>query len=87
MTGVAAANLTVVNNNGELRIKDDNNPEQRITYADNDMWVRLNSHVVECIVRDVKPLISLTDGLKAIAVSEAAYRSLKERREIFVEKV
>ncbi|MBP1994925.1 Gfo/Idh/MocA family protein [Paenibacillus eucommiae] len=87
MAGVAAKNLTVVNNNGELRVKDEQNPEQRITFSDNDMWIRLNSHFIDCILHDKQPLISLRDGLKAIAVSEAAYRSLKERREIFVETI
>ncbi|WP_164821692.1 Gfo/Idh/MocA family protein [Paenibacillus koleovorans] len=85
MTGVATENLTVMNNNGEIRVKSGNEPEQRITYSENDMWVQLNQHFIDCIRYDRQPLISLQDGLNVIAVSEAAYKSLKERREVFVE--
>lgn len=85
MTGVATEKLTIVNNNGEIRVKSDKEPEQRIAYSENDMWVRLNQHFIDCIRYDQQPLISLKDGLKVIAVSEAAYVSLKERREVFVE--
>ncbi len=85
MTGVATENLTVVNNNGEIRLKSGNDPEQRIAFSENDMWVKLNQHFIDCIRHDQQPLISLKDGLKVIAVSEAAYTSLKERREVFVQ--
>lgn len=85
ITGVATENLTVVNNNGQLLVKDDNGPERKISFAENDMWVRLNSHFIDCVRHDQKPLISLEDGLRVIAVSEAAYRSLKERREVAVD--
>lgn len=84
ITGVATEHLTVMNNNREVRVKADQNPEERITFTDNDMWERMNRHFIDCIRHDRDPLISLQDGLKAIAVSEAAYRSLKERREVFV---
>ncbi|MBP1996562.1 Gfo/Idh/MocA family protein [Paenibacillus eucommiae] len=87
ITGVATEKLTVVNNNGELMFKDDNGPEQRTTFADNDMWVRLNSHFIECVRDGKEPLISLEDGLRTIAVSEAAYRSLKEGVEVKIEKL
>lgn len=85
MTGVATENLTVVNNNGEVRLKDADNPEQRTTFTQNDMWTQLNGHFVDCIRNNSEPLISLEDGLKTIAVAEAAYRSLKERREVEVD--
>ncbi|KRE61813.1 Gfo/Idh/MocA family oxidoreductase [Paenibacillus sp. Soil750] len=78
-------NLTVVNNNGKLLEKDDDGPERTTAFADNDMWVRWNSHFIDCIRDDKPPLISLADGLRVIAVSEAAYRSLKERREVQVD--
>lgn len=87
MVGVAAEQLTVVNNNGEVRVKAASGPEQRTTFSENDMWTQLNGHFIDCIRNDKQPLISLRDGLKAIAVSEAAYRSLKERKEVFVEQV
>jgi predicted dehydrogenase len=85
ITGVATEKLTIVNNNGEIRLKADNEVEQRLTYSENDMWVRMNQHFIDCIRFDRQPLISLSDGLKVIAVSEAAYSSLQERREVFVE--
>lgn len=85
MTGVATENLTVVNNNGQILLKDDQGPERQISFADNDMWVRMNRHFIDCIVEDRQPLISLADGLRVLAVSEAAYLSLKERREIKVD--
>src|SRR5690606_34616305 len=85
IAGVATERLTVMNNNGEVRVKADSGPEERISFTENDMWVRLNSHFIECIRDNKQSLISLEDGLKAIAVSEAAYRSLKERKEVFVE--
>ncbi|MDG0813600.1 Gfo/Idh/MocA family protein [Cohnella rhizosphaerae] len=84
-TGVATERMTIVNTNGELRIKDDNGPEERISFADNDMWERLNGHFVACLREKRQPLVSLEDGLRAIAVSEAALRSLRERREIAVD--
>lgn len=83
--GVAAENVTVMNNNGEVRVKGDNGPEERITFTGNDMWAQLNRHFVDCILNNEQPLITLEDGLKAISVSEAAYRSLKERREVKVD--
>lgn len=85
ITGVATEKLTIVNNNGEIRLKADNEVEQRLSYSENDMWVRMNQHFIDCIRLDQQPLISLSDGLKVIAVSEAAYSSLQERREVFVE--
>lgn len=85
MTGVATEKLTVVNNNGQLLTKEESEPERRTTFAENDMWVRLNGHFIDCIRSGKQPLISLADGLRVIAVSEAAYRSLKERREIAVD--
>lgn len=87
MVGVATERLTVVNNNGEVRVKDDRGPEERIAFAHNDMWERLNGHFIACIREGKEPLIPLRDGWKAIRVAEAAYRSLKERREIFVESI
>lgn len=85
ITGVATERLTAVNNNGQLLVKDDNGPERKTSFDSNDMWVRLNSHFVDCIRENKQPLISLADGLRVIAVSEAAYRSLKERREVAVD--
>jgi predicted dehydrogenase len=85
--GVASENMTVVNNNGEVRYKDDHGPEQRISFKENDMWTQLHRHFIDCVKTKQKPLVSLRDGLKAIAVSEAAIRSLKERKEVFVENV
>jgi predicted dehydrogenase len=87
MIGVATEQLTAVNNNGEVRVKDDGGPEQRTTFARNDMWERMHRHFIDCIVYDREPLISLEDGLQTLAVSEAAVKSLAERREIFVEGV
>ena len=87
LVGVALERLTVVNNNGEVRVKDDHGPEQRISFKENDMWIRMHRHFLDCMKNDRQPLVSLKDGLKAIAVSEAARRSLKERKEVFVERV
>ncbi|MBO9605462.1 MAG: Gfo/Idh/MocA family oxidoreductase [Paenibacillaceae bacterium] len=84
-TGVATDRLTVVNTNGELRVKDDNGPEERIEFAGNDMWEQLNGHFVSCIRDNLQPLVTLEDGHRAIAVSEAAIRSLRERREAAVD--
>src|SRR5690625_4376910 len=66
MTGVATEHLTVVNNNNEVRMKAATGPEERTTFSDNNMWVDLNSHFIECIRNDMEPLISLQDGLKNI---------------------
>lgn len=85
ITGVATERLTAVNNNGQMLVKDDQGPERTITFADNDMWTRMNGHFIDCIVSGKEPLISLADGLRVVAVSEAAYRSLKERREVAVD--
>lgn len=85
ITGVATENLTVVNNNGEVMLKDKTNPQETIQFADNNMWDALNRHFVDCILGHHEPLIPLEDGLKVIAVSDAAYRSLNERKEVFVE--
>lgn len=85
--GVATNRLTVVNNNNEICVKGEKGPEERITFKENDMWVAMNSHFIECIREDKAPLISLADGLKAIAVSEAAHRSLQEGREVEVQSV
>jgi UDP-N-acetylglucosamine 3-dehydrogenase len=85
LMGVATENLTVMNNNGVLHLKDKWSPEERISFADNDMWYQLNKHFVDCIRENKQPLISLEDGLKAIAVSEAAYQSLNRRKEMYVE--
>lgn len=84
-TGVATERLTVVNTNGEIRVKDENGPEERISFAGNDMWEQLNGHFVACVREKRQPLVTLEDGLRAIAVSEAAIRSLRERREVAVE--
>ncbi|MFD0717468.1 Gfo/Idh/MocA family protein [Paenibacillus sp. GCM10027626] len=84
-TGVATENLTVVNSNGELRVKSDNGPEERIQFTGNDMWEQLNGHFVSCVRENKQPLITLEDGLRAIAVSEAAIRSLRERCEVAVD--
>lgn len=83
--GVATENLTVVNNNGEVRVKDTTAPESRTTFTENTMWTGLNGHFIDCIRNDQAPLISLEDGLRTIAVAEAAHRSLKERREVEVD--
>lgn len=87
ISGVATENLTVMNNNGEVRCKRAKGPEERIVFTENDMWVQLNRHFIDCIIEDKQPLISLQDGLKAIAVAEAAHRSLNEREEVFVETI
>ncbi|MCU6712133.1 Gfo/Idh/MocA family oxidoreductase [Paenibacillus sp. J5C_2022] len=84
-TGVATDRLTIVNTNGELILKEDSGPEERIHFAENDMWEKLNGHFVSCIRDNVQPLVSLEDGWRAIAVSEAAIRSLRERREVAVD--
>lgn len=83
--GVATENLTVVNNNNEVRLKRAEGPEERTTFTENDMWTRMNRHFIECVRNKQRPLITPADGLRAIAVSEAAYRSLKSRKEVAVE--
>lgn len=85
--GVATERLTAVNNNNEVRVKGAEGPEERITFKENDMWARMNGHFIQCIREDGQPLVSLADGLRAVAVSEAAYQSLKEGREVQVEPV
>lgn len=81
---VATERFTVLNQDGELRYKDDDGPEERLRFAENDMWTKLNGHFIACIRENKQPEVSLEDGLRAIAVSEAALRSLKERREVEV---
>jgi len=83
--GVATENLTVVNNNNEVRVKRAEGPEERITFTENDMWTRMNRHFIECVRNKQRPLVTLADGLRAIAVSEAAFRALKSRKEVAVE--
>lgn len=85
ITGVATEQMTVMNNNGELRVQDATGPERRTTFSENDMWHGLSSHFVDCIRHGQPPRISLLDGMRAIAVSEAAHRSLAERREVAVD--
>ncbi len=83
--GVATEQLTVVNNNNEVRLKRATGPEERTAFTENDMWTHMNRHFIDSVRNKTQPLITPADGLRAIAVSEAAYRSLKERREVAVE--
>ena len=83
--GVATQSLTVVNNNNEVRVRRATGPEERITFTENDMWTAMNRHFIECVRNKRRPLVTPADGLRAIAVSEAAYRSLKSRKEVAVE--
>jgi predicted dehydrogenase len=39
-------------------------------------------HFVDCIKKGLKPLISVQDGLRALALNEAAARSIQEKREV-----
>lgn len=88
MIGVATENLTAVNNNGELRVKDDYGPEQRTVFTDEvTHWQLMQRQFIDSIKEQRPSPIPLKDGLKAIAVSVAASKSLRERREVFVEQV
>lgn len=85
ITGVATEQMTVMNNDGELRVKDATGPERRTSFSENDMWQPLATHFIDCIRHGQRPLVSLLDGMRAIAISEAALRSLSERREVAVD--
>ncbi|MDF2721947.1 MAG: hypothetical protein K0Q59_1622 [Paenibacillus sp.] len=88
--GAATENVTVVNNNGDLLVKDDHGPEQKITFQESGtptFWLDMHKQFLDCVRNKRQAPVTLRDGLKAIAVSEAAVRSLKERREVFVEQV
>lgn len=88
--GVATENLTVVNSNNEVRVKDDHGPEERISFEDNETWNQwhyMHRQFIDSIKHGKPSPVPLLDGLKAIAISEAVVRSLKERREVFVENV
>lgn len=82
--GVAARGLTVANANGELRVKRADAPEERITFVEPNMWMAMATHFIGCVQEDRPPLVSIADGLRAVAVAEAAYRSLTEGREMVV---
>lgn len=90
MFGVAAENITVVRNEGELLVKDDHGPERRISFKDEDQWTQwyvMNREFIDSIKYNLPSPLPLREGLKAIAVSVAAFNSLKERREVYVENV
>ena len=85
--GVATERLTVVNNNGQVRIKRGEEPEEHIEIVGNSTWTDMAKHFISCVQEDRPPLISIADGLRAISVSEAAFRSLYEGREVTIAEV
>jgi predicted dehydrogenase len=86
--GVATEQLTVVNNHGQIRIKRGEEPEEHVEIAEEDStWNNMEQHFISCVQEDKPPLISIADGLRVIAVSEAAFRSLYEGREVTIAEV
>ena len=86
--GVATTGLTVVNADGEVRIKRAEGAEERVTFEEpriRSRWPAMHRHFIRCVREDRQPLVSVADGLNAIVVADAAHRSLKEGREIAVE--
>ena len=49
------------------------------------MWVPMATHFIRCIQDEPSRLVSIADGYRAIAVATAAYRSLKEGKEMIVD--
>lgn len=90
MFGIAAEHVTVVHNNGELLLKDDHGPQQRIAFGNDEQWTQwnvMNRAFIDSIKYKLPSPLPLREGLKAIAVSVAAARSLAERREVHVDDV
>jgi predicted dehydrogenase len=84
--GVATQGLTVTNQNGALHLKRAGAAsEEVIAFENPDMWVPMATHFIRCIQDDQPPLVSIADGYRAIAVATAAYRSLKEGKEMIVD--
>ena len=50
-------------------------------------WVFINPEGILTAYAIYPPLISIADGLRAISVSEAAFRSLYEGREVTIAEV
>jgi len=50
-----------------------------------DAYVAEDQHFIECILEDKKPLIDGTDGLRAVQIAEAAWKSIKEEKPIKIE--
>ncbi|RLE88139.1 MAG: inositol 2-dehydrogenase [Thermoprotei archaeon] len=45
-----------------------------------DAYVEEDKHFVECIIENRKPLITALDGLRAVQIAEACWRSLKNEK-------
>lgn len=85
--GVATPSLTVVNNNGEIRLRRAGESEERVTFAPFSVWETISRHFIDCIRNDSVPLVSIRDGFQTMLVAEAAFRSLYEGTEVFVSEL
>ena len=47
-----------------------------------DAYVEEDRHFIKCIVEDKVPLVSGVDGLRAVQIAEACWKSLKEKKSI-----
>lgn len=84
MLGVATPNLTVMNNNGEVRVKRPVGPEERVTFTSYSAWNNIASHFISCIKEDLTPEVTISEGVQTLLVAEAAFRSLYEKREVTI---
>lgn len=47
-----------------------------------DAYVEEDKHFIKCIIEDKEPLVTGIDGLRAIQIAEAAWKSLRESRSV-----
>lgn len=84
MFGIATTELTAMNNNGEVRIKRAEGPEEQVTFSPFPVWNDIANHFITCIREDKKPEVSIASGYETLLIAEAAFRSLYEEREVTI---
>ena len=50
-----------------------------------DAYVAEDKHFIECILEGKKPLVGVIDGLRAVQIAEAAWKSIKEGKPVKIE--
>ncbi len=80
--GAVTQNVSVINDNGILRVRRGTETEEAIEFAQNPFWHRMMTHFLQCIEEDREPRVSIADGLRAITVAEAAFQSLHTGGEV-----
>ena len=50
-----------------------------------DAYVAEDQHFIECILEDKTPLIGAVDGLRAIQIAEAAWKSVRECKPVKIQ--